>query len=107
MRVADERRVCRAGDIVVVPPDTLHDFRVVTDVIMEVIAEQDIGTFWPVRRADGTTHLVQVYTLSPWNPPPQGGESPRRNSRRSSVRSTSTCSGHHSRGHRQRASTPD
>jgi hypothetical protein len=56
------------------PPSASITDRVVTDVIMEVIAEQDIGTFWRVRRADGTTHLVQVYTLSPWNPPPQGGE---------------------------------
>jgi mannose-6-phosphate isomerase-like protein (cupin superfamily) len=74
MRVDDERRICRAGDIVVVPPDTLHGFRVVADVIMEVIAEQDIGTFWPVRQADGTTRLVQIHTPSPWNPPPPGGE---------------------------------
>jgi quercetin dioxygenase-like cupin family protein len=74
MRVADERRTCRAGDIVVVPPDTLHGFRVVAEAIMEVIAEQDIGTFWPVRQDDGTRHLVQIFTPSPWNPAPPGGE---------------------------------
>jgi mannose-6-phosphate isomerase-like protein (cupin superfamily) len=73
MRVGDERRVCRAGDIAVVPPDTLHGFRVISDTIMEVIAEQDIGTFWPVRQPDGTRRLVQVHTSSPWNPPPPGG----------------------------------
>lgn len=73
MRVADERRTCRAGDIVIVPPDTLHGFRVITDTIMEVIAEQDIGTFWPVRQPDGTRRLVQIHTSSPWNPPPPEG----------------------------------
>jgi quercetin dioxygenase-like cupin family protein len=73
MRVADERRTCRAGDIVIVPPDTLHGFRVITDTILEVIAEQDIGTFWPVRQPNGTRRLVQIYTPSPWNPPPPEG----------------------------------
>jgi hypothetical protein len=42
---------------------------------MEVIAEQRIGTFFPVRQADGTRRLVEVYTPSPWNnPPPRVGE---------------------------------
>jgi quercetin dioxygenase-like cupin family protein len=75
IRVADERRTCRQGDLAIIPPHTLHGFRVVTDTVIEVIAEQHIGTFFPVRQPDGTRRLVEVYTPSPWNnPPPRAGE---------------------------------
>lgn len=75
VRVGDERRTCRDGDLAIIPPDTLHGFRAVTDTVMEVIAEQRIGTFFPVRQADGTRHLIEIYTRSPWNnPPPRAGE---------------------------------
>jgi uncharacterized cupin superfamily protein len=67
MRVADERRTCGAGDVVVVPSDTLHGFRVVADVVMEVIAEQDIGTFWPVRNVPAIDRLRH---------PPASGDRP-------------------------------
>ncbi|HEX6682476.1 MAG TPA: cupin domain-containing protein [Candidatus Limnocylindrales bacterium] len=73
MRVGDERQTCGPGDIVVVPPRTLHGFRVVADATMEVVAEQDIGTFWPVRDANGSTRLVQIHTPTPWNAPPPDG----------------------------------
>ena len=75
VRVGDERRTCREGDVVVVPPNVLHGFRVVADTVMEVVAEQGIGTFFPVRQPDGSRRLVEVYTSSPWNaPPPRPGE---------------------------------
>ena len=74
MRVGEERRTRGPGDIVVVPPDTLHGFRVITDATLEVVAEQDIGTFWPIREADGSTRLVQIHTPTPWNAPPPNGE---------------------------------
>jgi hypothetical protein len=70
MRVGDERRTCRAGDLVIVPPNTLHGFQVVVDTEIEVVAEHDIGTFYPVRQADGTRRLVEVYTPLPWDAPP-------------------------------------
>lgn len=73
VRVGDERRACGPGDIVIVPPDTLHGFRVVSDAVLEVVAEQDIGTFWPVRDADGGTRLVQIHTPTPWNAAPPDG----------------------------------
>lgn len=73
MRVGDERRTCGPGDLVIVPPDTLHGFRVVSDVTLEVVAEQDIGTYWPVLDADGSTRLVQIHTPTPWNAPPPDG----------------------------------
>jgi mannose-6-phosphate isomerase-like protein (cupin superfamily) len=75
VRVGDDRRVCRAGDVVVVPPDTLHGFRATTETVMEVVAEQSIGTFFPVRSPDGTRELVETFRPElPWNrPPPRPG----------------------------------
>lgn len=75
MRVGDERRTCREGDLVIVPPNTLHGFRVVADTVVEVVTEHDVGTFYPVRQADGTRRLVETYTRLPWDaPPPRPGE---------------------------------
>jgi quercetin dioxygenase-like cupin family protein len=75
VRVGDQRRSCREGDLVIIPPNTLHGFRVIRDTVMEVVAEHDIGTFYPVRQADGSRRLVEIYTASPWNaPPPRPGE---------------------------------
>jgi quercetin dioxygenase-like cupin family protein len=75
MRVGDERRTCRDGDVIIVPPNVLHGFRVVADTVVEVVAEHDIGTFYPVRQADGTRRLVEVFTPLPWDaPPPRPGE---------------------------------
>jgi quercetin dioxygenase-like cupin family protein len=34
VRVGDQRRTCREGDLVVVPPNTLHGFRVVSETVM-------------------------------------------------------------------------
>ena len=73
MQVGDVRRTCGPGEIVIVPPDTLHGFRVLSDVVMEVVAEQDIGTYWPVLEPDSSTRLVQIHTPAPWNAPPPGG----------------------------------
>jgi Cupin domain len=75
MPVGDERRTCRDGDVIIVPPNVLHGFRVVADTVVEVVAEHDIGTFYPVRQADGTRRLVEVFTRLPWDaPPPRPGE---------------------------------
>ncbi len=73
MRVGDERRIGRAGDVVIVPPNTLHGFIVVTETVMEVVAEQDIGTYYPIRQADGTRRLVEIFTPLPWNRLPPDG----------------------------------
>lgn len=74
MRIGDERRAAREGDVVIVPPNTLHGFVVVADTVVEVVAEQNIGTFFPVRQPDGTRQLVEIFTPSPWNPAPPNGE---------------------------------
>jgi mannose-6-phosphate isomerase-like protein (cupin superfamily) len=75
VRVADERQHCRAGDIALVPPNVLHGFQVVQDTLVEVVAEYDIGTLFPVRQPDGSRRLVEVYRADlPWSaPPPQPG----------------------------------
>src|SRR5215208_5312791 len=76
VRVGDERRTCRAGDIALVPPNVLHGFQVVQDTLVEVVAEYDIGTLFPVRQPDGSRRLVEVYRADlPWcAPPPQPGQ---------------------------------
>jgi len=76
VRVGDERRFCAAGDVAVVPPDVLHGFQVIQDTLMEVVAEYDIGTLFPVRQPDGSRRLVEVYRAElPWcAPPPQPGQ---------------------------------
>jgi hypothetical protein len=75
VRVGAERRRCRAGDVAVVPARVLHGFQVVKDTVMEVVAEYDIGTLFPVRQPDGSRRLVEVYRADlPWcAPPPQPG----------------------------------
>ena len=47
VRVGDERRLCAAGDVAVVPPNVLHGFQVVQDTLMEVVADYDIGLCSP------------------------------------------------------------
>ncbi len=75
VRIDDERQTCREGDIAVIPPNTLHGLRAVDDTLVEIIAERDMGTFFPVRQADGSRRLVEIYRPdSPWNaPPPRPG----------------------------------
>src|SRR5215203_110119 len=92
VRVGDERRTCRAGDIALVPPNVLHGFQVVQDTLVEVVAEYDIGTLFPVRQPDGSRRLVEVYRADlpgVLRHRARVGTSPMRRSRRSSGRSTS------------------
>ena len=75
IRVGEERRSCRAGDVAAIPPLILHGFQVVRDAVVEVIAEHDMGTFFPARQPDGSRRLVEVYRPElPWSaPPPEAG----------------------------------
>jgi hypothetical protein len=60
----------------VVPPNVLHGFQVLQYTLMEVVAEYDIGTLFPVRQPDGSRRLVEVYRADlPWSaPPPRPGQ---------------------------------
>jgi hypothetical protein len=75
VRVGEERRTCRPGDLAVIPPLVLHGFQVVEVTVVEVVAEHDMGTLFPVRQPDGSRRLVEVYCSDlPWSaPPPQPG----------------------------------
>ena len=57
VRVGAERRTCGPGDVAVVPPNVLHGFKVVQDTLIEVVAEYDIGTVFPIRQPDGSRRL--------------------------------------------------
>jgi quercetin dioxygenase-like cupin family protein len=74
IRCGDHRRVCRAGDLVVVAAGVPHGFRVVTETVLEVVAEYDIGTLYPVIAPGGQAELVEVHRPDlPWGrPPPEG-----------------------------------
>ena len=76
VRVGDERRLCAAGDVAVVPPNVLHGFQVVQDTLMEVVAEYDIGTLSPSVNPTGAGGWWEVYRADlPWcAPPPRPGQ---------------------------------
>jgi quercetin dioxygenase-like cupin family protein len=74
IRVGEQRKVCTDGDVAIVPPDTLHGFRADSDTTLEVIAEYDIGTLFPVRDGHGGRRLVEVFRPDmPWGRQPDDG----------------------------------
>lgn len=71
VRCGEERRSCTAGDLVVVAPGVPHGFRVLTETLLEVVAEYDIGTLYPVRADGDIVDLVEVHRRDmPWGRPP-------------------------------------
>jgi len=75
VRCGDDRRVCGPGDLVTVAAGQWHGFRVLQDCILEVVAEYDIGTTYPVLREDGTRDTVEVYRRDmPWGRQPPPGQ---------------------------------
>jgi hypothetical protein len=53
----------------------LHGFNVVEETVLEVVAEYDIGTLYPVRDEDGSVELVEVHRRDmPWGRPPPAGQ---------------------------------
>lgn len=76
VRAGDERRECGPGDVVAVPAGVWHGFRALAETVLEVVAEQRIGTVFPVRCTDGRVEEVEVHrTDMPWGRPPPSGSS--------------------------------
>lgn len=74
VRVGDSSRRCAAGDVVIVPADTVHGFRTITEVRLEVVPGAGAGQLFPVRADDGTVELVEVYRPDmPWGRRPPAG----------------------------------
>lgn len=46
--VGDVRRECGPGQVVAVPADTWHGYRALDETLLEVVAEQRIGTLFPI-----------------------------------------------------------
>ena len=68
VRVGDQRRECGPGEVAAVPAGCWHGFRALEETVLEVVAEQRIGTVFPVQ--DGRR---EVYRRDmPWGrtPPP-------------------------------------
>ena len=76
VRAGDHRRECGPGEVVAVPAGTWHGFRALEETVLEVVAQQRIGTVFPVRDEDGCVELVEVHRMDmPWGrPPPEGGD---------------------------------
>lgn len=74
VRVGSESADAGPGDVVAVPAGVPHGFEVLQEALLEVVAEQRIGTFYRVRDDDGTVRLVEVHrTDMPWGRPPPAG----------------------------------
>ena len=74
IRVGDQRKVCSPGDVAIVPPDTLHGYRAHVDTTLEVIAEYEIVTLFPVPDGRGGRRLVEVFRQDmPWGRRPDDG----------------------------------
>lgn len=62
------------GSVLAVPAGVVHGFDVIEETVLEVVAEQEIGTQYRVRDDSGEIRLVEVHRADmPWGrPPPQG-----------------------------------
>ena len=67
-RVGEERRVCGAHDIAVIAPGVKHGFIVEEAAAIEVIAEQEMGSFYLVADPNGRQRVVEVFRDNvPWD----------------------------------------
>jgi quercetin dioxygenase-like cupin family protein len=53
VRTGEQRRECGPGDVVIVRAGEWHGFQALEETVLEVVAEQRIGTVYPVRAANG------------------------------------------------------
>lgn len=73
LRLRVGNRVVEAGpgSVVAVPAGVVHGFDVIEETLLEVVAEQRIGTMYRVQDDDGAFRLVEVYRADmPWGRPP-------------------------------------
>ena len=74
VRIGTQRRECGPGDVVTVRAGEWHGFQALEETVLEVVAEQRIGTVYPVRATGGGWELVEVHRQDmPWGRPPQDG----------------------------------
>jgi mannose-6-phosphate isomerase-like protein (cupin superfamily) len=77
MRVGERRYACGPGDVVVVPPGIEHGFVVEDEAVVEVVAEQDMGSTYAVVEQDGSVREIEVHRPGvPWDRPPAPGAAP-------------------------------
>lgn len=74
VRLGDRLVDAEPGSVVAVPAGVVHGFDVIEEALLEVIAEQRIGTLYRVRDDSGAVQLVEVHRADmPWGrPPPEG-----------------------------------
>jgi mannose-6-phosphate isomerase-like protein (cupin superfamily) len=78
MVIGDERLECGPGELVVVPPNTVHGVAPVDDdTEVEVIGERQMGEWITVIDSEGNRSEVEMHMpLIPWHRPLPEGEAP-------------------------------
>jgi mannose-6-phosphate isomerase-like protein (cupin superfamily) len=78
MVLGDERLECGPGELVVIPPNTVHGVAPIEDdTEVEVIGELQMGEWITVIDSDGNRSEVEVHLpLIPWHRPLPEGEAP-------------------------------
>lgn len=76
VRIDGESVDAGPGTVVAVPAGALHGFDAAEETLLEVVAEQRIGTLYRVRDDDGGVRTVEVHRADmPWGRPPPEGHS--------------------------------
>lgn len=74
VRLGDRSVAAGPGSVVAVPTGIVHGFDVIEDALLEVVAEQRIGTLYRVRDEAGAVRVVEVHRADmPWGRPPPPG----------------------------------
>ena len=74
-RVGHETKVCSAGEIAFIPPQTEHGFVVQSEeAVIEVLGEQHVGSYVKILDPDGSSHDVEVFSreILADHEPPEG-----------------------------------
>jgi quercetin dioxygenase-like cupin family protein len=70
-RVGDEVRDIRAGEVVIIPPGTVHAYMALEDTELEIYGEIGSGEFFHIIEPDGTVREEEIFVRGhPWSRTP-------------------------------------
>src|SRR4051794_33250343 len=73
LRLGDDRHECGPGSTIMIPAGTWHGFQALEEAELHLMAEQQIGTVYPVLGEHGIEPLEVYRPELPWGrPPPEG-----------------------------------
>jgi quercetin dioxygenase-like cupin family protein len=71
--VGDSQREVGPGEVIIIPPGTVHGHTVIEDAELEVLGEIASGVFITVEELDGTSREQEVFVRGvPWSRVPEG-----------------------------------